>query len=302
MYLIHAHPLIWEHWLAGRFAFLADKPPILLASGVLGGAFAIYAVCSLADVCGQAYSACSVSKRFSRWAEEAVSARLRPQLWLEGVTMERHIFSVTEVNELVKLLLDNEPMLSGICVRGEISNYKMYPSGHHYFFPEGPHRSHPVRHVQGAGLRLRFRPENGMKVLVTGRVSVFPRDGAYQLYCDTMTPEGAGDLARAFEQLKEQLYKEGLLMKPTRSRLPRFPERIAVVTSSAGAAVHDMIRILRRRYPSSQGDLAARAGSRGGGPAGDRGGHPVRRQVEDRRRHHHRPGRRVYGGPVGLQR
>lgn len=163
--------------------------------------------------------------------------------------MERHIFSVTEVNELVKLLLDNEPMLSGICVRGEISNYKMYPSGHHYFSLKDPTGAIRCVMFKGQALRLRFRPENGMKVLVTGRVSVFPRDGAYQLYCDTMTPEGAGDLALAFEQLKEQLYKEGLFDEAHKKPLPQFPERIAVVTSSAGAAVHDMIRILRRRYP-----------------------------------------------------
>ena len=163
--------------------------------------------------------------------------------------MERHIFSVTEVNELVKLLLDNEPMLSGICVRGEISNYKMYPSGHHYFSLKDPTGAIRCVMFKGQALRLRFRPENGMKVLVTGRVSVFPRDGAYQLYCDTMTPEGAGDLALAFEQLKEQLYKEGLFDEAHKKPLTQFPERIAVVTSSAGAAVHDMIRILRRRYP-----------------------------------------------------
>lgn len=163
--------------------------------------------------------------------------------------MERHIFSVTEVNELVKLLLDNEPMLSGICVRGEISNYKMYPSGHHYFSLKDPTGAIRCVMFKGQAMRLRFRPENGMKVLVTGRVSVFPRDGAYQLYCDTMTPEGAGDLALAFEQLKAQLYKEGLFDEAHKKPLPRFPERIAIVTSSAGAAVHDMIRILRRRYP-----------------------------------------------------
>ena len=163
--------------------------------------------------------------------------------------MEQHIFTVTEVNELVKLLLDNEPMLSGICVRGEISNYKMYPSGHHYFSLKDPTGAIRCVMFKGQASRLRFRPENGMKVLVTGRVSVFPRDGAYQLYCDTMTPEGAGDLALAFEQLKEQLYKEGLFDEAHKKPLPRFPERIAIVTSSAGAAVHDMIRILRRRYP-----------------------------------------------------
>ena len=138
--------------------------------------------------------------------------------------MERHIFSVTEVNELVKLLLDNEPMLSGICVRGEISNYKMYPSGHHYFSLKDPTGAIRCVMFKGQALRLRFRPENGMKVLVTGRVSVFPRDGAYQLYCDTMTPEGAGDLALAFEQLKEQLYKEGLFDEAHKKPLPRALE------------------------------------------------------------------------------
>ena len=139
--------------------------------------------------------------------------------------MERHIFSVTEVNELVKLLLDNEPMLSGICVRGEISNYKMYPSGHHYFSLKDPTGAIRCVMFKGQALRLRFRPENGMKVLVTGRVSVFPRDGAYQLYCDTMTPEGAGDLALAFEQLKEQLYKEGLFDEAHKKPLPQFRHR-----------------------------------------------------------------------------
>lgn len=163
--------------------------------------------------------------------------------------MEQHIFSVTEVNELVKLLLDNEPMLSGICVRGEISNYKMYPSGHHYFSLKDSGGAIRCVMFRGQALHLRFRPENGMKVLVTGRVSVFPRDGAYQLYCNTMTPEGAGDLALAFEQLKARLYQEGLFDEAHKKPLPRFPERIAIVTSSAGAAVHDMIRILRRRYP-----------------------------------------------------
>ena len=163
--------------------------------------------------------------------------------------MEQHIFSVTEVNELVKLLVDNEPMLSNICVRGEISNYKMYPSGHHYFSLKDSSGAIRCVMFKGQALRLRFRPENGMKVLVTGRVSVFPRDGAYQLYCNTMTPEGAGDLALAFEQLKEQLYREGLFDPAHKKPLPKFPQRIAIVTSSAGAAVHDMIRILRRRYP-----------------------------------------------------
>ena len=102
---------------------------------------------------------------------------------------------------------------------------------------------------RGQASRLRFRPENGMKVVASGRITVFPRDGAYQLYCDTLTPEGVGDLAVAFQQLKEKLWKEGLFDPAHKKPLPPYPERIAVVTSGAGAAVHDMIRILRRRYP-----------------------------------------------------
>jgi len=162
--------------------------------------------------------------------------------------LEQHIFSVTEANQLVKLLLDHEPMLQNICIRGELSNYKVYPSGHHYFTLKDAEGALRCVMFRGQASRLRFRPESGMKVLVTGRISVFPRDGAYQLYCNTMTPEGAGDLAVAFEQLKAKLYEEGLFDPDHKKPLPAYPERIAIITSSAGAAVHDMIRILRRRY------------------------------------------------------
>ena len=162
--------------------------------------------------------------------------------------MDNHVFTVTEVNNLVKLLLDNEPMLQNVCVRGELSNYKMYPSGHHYFTLKDPEGAIRCVMFKGSAMKLRFRPENGMKVVVTGRVTVFPRDGAYQLYCNTMIPEGVGDLAVAFEQLKAKLYAEGLFDPAHKKPLPAYPERIAIVTSSAGAAVHDMIRILRRRY------------------------------------------------------
>ena len=163
--------------------------------------------------------------------------------------MQQHIFSVTEVNHLVKLLLDNEPMLQTVAVRGELSNYKIYPSGHHYFTLKDAEGALRCVMFKGQAGRLRFRPENGMKVVVTGRVTVFPRDGAYQLYCNTLTPEGVGDLAVAFEQLKAKLYEEGLFDHAHKKPLPAYPRRIAVITSSAGAAVHDMIRILRRRYP-----------------------------------------------------
>ena len=163
--------------------------------------------------------------------------------------MEQHIFGVTEVNQLVKLLLDGEPMLQDVYVRGELSNYKMYPSGHHYFTLKDPEGALRCVMFRGQASRLRFRPENGMKVIAQGRITVFPRDGAYQLYCNALTPEGAGDLAVAFEQLKAKLHAEGLFDPAHKKPLPPYPERIAIVTSSAGAAVHDMIRILRRRYP-----------------------------------------------------
>jgi len=163
--------------------------------------------------------------------------------------MEQHIFGVTEVNLLVKLLLENEPMLTNVAVRGELSNYKMYPSGHHYFTLKDPEGALRCVMFKSSAMKLRFRPENGMKMIAQGRISVFPRDGAYQLYCHSLTPEGAGDLAVAFEQLKAKLYAEGLFDPEHKKPLPAYPERIAIITSSAGAAVHDMIRILRRRYP-----------------------------------------------------
>jgi exodeoxyribonuclease VII large subunit len=101
-------------------------------------------------------------------------------------------------------------------------------------------------------LRLRFRPEDGMKVLVTGKISVYPRDGTYQLYCASIMPDGIGDLHVAFEQLKARLQEEGLFEHAHKKTLPAYPHRIAVVTSPAGAAVHDMLRILGKRYPLSK--------------------------------------------------
>jgi len=163
--------------------------------------------------------------------------------------VERQIYAVSEVNQLIKQILDSVPALGSICVRGEISNYKLYPSGHHYFTLKDPEGAIRCVMFKGQATRLRFRPENGMKVLVVGRVSVFPRDGAYQLYCESITPNGVGDLYVAFEQLKEKLWKEGLFDADHKKALPQYPQTIAIVTSSAGAAIHDMLRILRRRYP-----------------------------------------------------
>ncbi len=162
---------------------------------------------------------------------------------------EAKVYEVSEVNQYIKNVLDGVPELSNILIRGELSNYKIYPSGHHYFTLKDSQGALRSVMFKGAAMKLKFRPENGMKVIAGGRISVFPRDGAYQLYCDHLSADGIGDLYVAFEQLKEKLHQEGLFDPAHKKSLPPFPQRIAIVTSSAGAAVHDMIRILRRRYP-----------------------------------------------------
>ena len=162
---------------------------------------------------------------------------------------DRQVWSVSQVNLFIKNLLDETPQLSGLLVRGELSNYKVYPSGHHYFTLKDSEGAMRCVMFRGAASKLRFRPENGMQVIVSGRVGVYPRDGAYQFYCTSLSADGIGDLYVAFEQLKEKLSREGLFDPAHKRPLPAYPQRIAIVTSGAGAAVHDMIRILRRRYP-----------------------------------------------------
>ena len=163
--------------------------------------------------------------------------------------MERQTLSVSQLNNIIKGLIDGDPELSEVCVRGELSNYKIYPSGHHYFTLKDAESSIRCVMFKSSAVKLRFRPESGMGVTAFGRVSVYPRDGAYQLYCSALMPEGTGDLQVAFEQLKRKLDEEGLFAREHKKPLPRFPERIAIITSSAGAAVHDMIRILSHRWP-----------------------------------------------------
>lgn len=163
--------------------------------------------------------------------------------------MEQRIITVSEVNQVVKLLLENEPLLRNLSVRGELSNYKIHSTGNHFFTLKDAGGALQCVMFKGAAGKIRFRPENGMKVVATGRIGAFPRDGVYQLYCDALIPEGTGDLALAFEQLKARLHAEGLFDPSHKKPLPRYPQRIALVTSGTGAAVRDMIRILRRRYP-----------------------------------------------------
>lgn len=161
----------------------------------------------------------------------------------------REALTVSELNARIKGLIESDPALGSVCVRGELSNYKTYPSGHHYFTLKDAESSLRCVMFRSAASKLRFRPESGMGVTVCGRVSVYPRDGAYQLYCEELIPEGAGDLQLAYEQLKERLRREGLFDPAHKKPIPRYPERIAVITSSAGAAVHDIIRVLRKRWP-----------------------------------------------------
>ncbi len=169
-----------------------------------------------------------------------------------GEDLQQRIYSVSEVNQYIKQLLEEQPILSGILIRGEISNYKVYPSGHHYFTLKDGQGALRCVLFAGSAKYLRFCPENGMKVVASGKISAYPRDGAYQLYCTRLVSDGVGDLHIAFEQLKQKLYAQGLFAPEHKRALPAYPRCIAIVTSPAGAAVHDMIRILRRRYPLSK--------------------------------------------------
>ena len=163
--------------------------------------------------------------------------------------MAQEVLSITQLNEYIRGRMDTDPLLTQVAVRGEISNYKLYPSGHHYFTLKDESSALKCVMFKGNAIRLRFRPENGMKIIAMGRVTVFPRDGAYQLYCAAMAMDGIGDLYAAFEQLKKKLEAQGLFDPAHKKPLPRYPGTIGIVTSSAGAAVHDMLRILRKRYP-----------------------------------------------------
>lgn len=163
--------------------------------------------------------------------------------------MQRQTMTVSELNGYIKSGIELDPMLRDLSVAGELSNYKIYPSGHHYFTLKDAESSLRCVMFKGSASKLRYRPESGMKVIASGRVEVYLRDGAYQLICSSLLPEGSGDLQVAFEQLKKKLSEEGLFDRQYKKPLPRFPRRIALITSSAGAAVHDMIRILGQRWP-----------------------------------------------------
>lgn len=166
--------------------------------------------------------------------------------------MDELILEVSQVNTYIKEMMEQDALLTGLCVRGELSNYKRYPSGHHYFTLKDGTASLKCVMFRSSAVRLRFTPENGMMVLAAGRITVYPRDGVYQLYCVSMHPEGTGDLTVAFEQMKKKLEGEGLFDEAHKKPIPAYPHRIALVTSSAGAALRDMLRILGHRYPLAE--------------------------------------------------
>ena len=159
------------------------------------------------------------------------------------------IYSITQINEYIQGRMNEDPMLAQVAVRGEISNYKLYPSGHHYFTLKDEQSALKCVMFKGNAMSLRFRPASGMKVIALGRISVYPRDGQYQLYVSSMAIDGIGDLYAAFEALKKKLSQQGLFDPAKKKPIPKYPQTIGIVTSSAGAAVHDILRILRRRYP-----------------------------------------------------
>ncbi len=159
------------------------------------------------------------------------------------------ICSVTQVNEYLKAVFDGNPNLNGIYVKGEISNHKLHSSGHHYLTLKDDGGVLRAVMFKFDAVKLNFRPENGMKIIAKGRISVFPRDGQYQLYISDMIPDGVGALYVAFEQLKKKLEAEGLFDISHKKQLPKFPHKIAVITSPTGAAVRDILRVLKSRFP-----------------------------------------------------
>ncbi len=165
---------------------------------------------------------------------------------------EGNILTPTGVSQYIKSLLDRDRLLSNVMVGGELSNYKKYPSGHHYFSLKDSEGALRCVMFRGDASSIRFQPQNGMRVIATGRVTVFPRDGQYQLYCTRLVPDGVGDLHLAFEQCKEKLQQQGYFDPDRKRRLPRYPQKIALITSPAGAAVRDMIRVLGARFPLAE--------------------------------------------------
>ena len=163
------------------------------------------------------------------------------------------VLSVTQINTYVKSLIDYDDKLKNIYISGEISNFtNHYRSGHFYFTLKDENCSIKAVMFRSAASRVRFEIENGMRVIIRGSVSVYERDGVYQLYVDDIAPDGEGALNLAFEQLKKKLSQVGMFDESHKKPIPKYPEHIGVITSETGAALHDIISVLTRRYPLAQ--------------------------------------------------
>ncbi|MGN0526018.1 MAG: exodeoxyribonuclease VII large subunit [Acutalibacteraceae bacterium] len=162
------------------------------------------------------------------------------------------VYSVSQLNNYVKGVLDADETLQHIFVSGEISNYKAHYSGHLYMTVKDDTSAVKAVMFAGNAAKLRFQLENGMKVIIFGTVSLYPRDGTFQLYISSMQPDGVGALNIAYEQLKKKLQAEGLFDPKHKKPIPQFPEKVGVVTSETGAAVQDIFNVLKRRYPAAQ--------------------------------------------------
>lgn len=162
--------------------------------------------------------------------------------------VNQRIYSVTQLNTEIKNLLESKPSFYNLFVQGEISNYKAHPSGHHYMTIKDDGGAISAVLFKQDALKLRFKLANGMKIIARGRVSSFPKTGQVQLYIADMMPDGVGTLHLQFEQLKQKLYNEGLFDNEHKKALPAYPEKIALITSPTGAAIKDMLRIIKRRW------------------------------------------------------
>ena len=163
------------------------------------------------------------------------------------------ILTVSQLNTYAKSVIDQDTNLNNVFVSGEISNFvDHYRSGHLYMSIKDNNASIKAVMFAGNASRLKFKPENGMSVIIRGRVSIYERDGQYQLYIDDMQPDGIGSLSLAFEQLKERLSKEGLFSHENKKPIPKIPLKIGVISSPTGAAVQDVLNVLGRRFPLAE--------------------------------------------------
>ncbi len=168
----------------------------------------------------------------------------------------RRIITVSQLNEYIKAVIEGQPVLRSLFVKGEISNFtNHYKTGHFYFTLKDENSLIRCIMFKGFAEKLKFIPENGMKIILHGKVSAYPKDGQYQLYADNMEPDGIGALYIAYEQLKAKLEKEGLFNPAYKKPLPKIPKRVGIITSPTGAAIRDIINILGRRFPYAEGVL-----------------------------------------------